>query len=64
MADGDTAGLFGVILEVSLNIFISMVTDNLGGVLVGADGSVTAQTPELALDGTLSSGCLLYTSLH
>ena len=52
---GYTAGLLRVILEVSLNILVGMVADNLDGVLVCADGSVAAETPELALDGAFCS---------
>ena len=74
MADGDTAGLLGVILEVSLNVLVSMVADDLGGVLVSTDSTVAAETPELALLGAGGGGdgsgldlrqaevCLLYTS--
>ena len=51
MADGDAAGLLGVILEVGLDVLVGMVADDLGGVLVGANSTVAAQTPELALDG-------------
>ena len=47
---GDTACLLRVILEVCLNILVGMVADNLDGVLICANGTVTAQTPELALD--------------
>ena len=54
VADGDTTGLLGVILEVCLNILISVVTDDLNGVLVSTNGTVTADTPELALNGALS----------
>ena len=55
VADGDAAGLLGVILEVCLNILVGMVADDLDGVLVGADSTVAAQAPELALDGALGS---------
>ena len=51
VADGDAARLFGVILEVRLDVLVGMVADDLGGVLVGADGTVAAQAPELALFG-------------
>ena len=51
VADGDAAGLLGVILEVGLDVLVGMVADDLDGVLVGANGAVAAQTPELALDG-------------
>mgnify|MGYP006336198521 CR=1 FL=1 len=33
-----------------------MVADDLDGVLVGANGAVAAQTPELALDSAFGSG--------
>lgn len=56
MADGHAAGLLGVILEVCLNILISVVADDLDGVLVCADSTVAAQTPELALLGASSCG--------
>ena len=51
VADRHAAGLLRVILEVGLDIFVGMVADDLGGVLVGADRAVAAQAPELALDG-------------
>ena len=56
MADGDAAGLLGVVLEVGLHILVGMVADDLNGVLVRADGAVAAQTPELALDGAFRGG--------
>ena len=54
--NGDAAGLLGVVLEVSLYVLVGVVADDLDGVLVGADGAVAAQAPELALDGAFSSG--------
>ena len=56
VADGHAAGLLGVILEVCLNILVSVVADDLDGVLVCADRTVAAQTPELALLGASSCG--------
>ena len=56
VADGDAAGLLGVVLEVSLNVLVGVVADDLDGVLVSADGAVTAETPELALDGAFCGG--------
>ena len=56
MADGNAAGLLGVILEVSLNVLVGMVANDLGGVLVCADSAVAAETPELALFGAGSRG--------
>ena len=56
MADGDAAGLLGVVLEVGLHILVGMVADDLDRVLVCADSAVAAQTPELALDGAFCGG--------
>ena len=56
MGDRDTAGLFGVILEVRLDIFVRVITDNLGGVLVRTHRTVAAETPELALYRALCGG--------
>ncbi len=53
--DGHAAGLLGVVLEVGLDVLVGVVADDLDGVLVGADGAVAAQAPELALDG--AGGC-------
>ena len=53
VADGHAAGLLGVVLEVRLDKLIGVVADDFDGVLVGADGAVAAQAPELALDGAL-----------
>ena len=55
MADGDAAGLLGVVLEVCLNVLVGMVADDLAGVLVGTDCTVTAETPEFALDGACTA---------
>ncbi len=56
VADGDAAGLLGVVLEVRLNVLVGVVADDLDGVLVCADGAVAAETPELALDGAFCRG--------
>ena len=54
--NGNTAGLLRVILEVSLNVFIGVVADNLNGVFVSTDGTVAAETPELTLNSAFSCG--------
>ena len=54
--NGNTAGLLRVILEVSLNVFIGMVTDNLNRVFVSTNGTVAAETPELTFNSALSRG--------
>ena len=49
------AGLLGVICEVSLSIQVGMVTDDLDGVLVCTNCTVSAETPELAGSCSLGS---------
>ena len=46
--NGYAAGLLGVILEICLGFHIGMVTDDLDGVLVCTNGTVSTQTPEFA----------------
>ena len=41
VADGDAAGLLGVVLEVGLHVLVGVVADDLDGVLVGAHASST-----------------------
>ena len=40
MGTGNTAGFLGIILKICLNIHISVVTDDLNGVLVGTNCTV------------------------
>ncbi len=54
VANCDAAGLLGVILKVRLHILISVIADDLDRVLVGANRTIAAEAPELALDGTRS----------
>ena len=51
--NGYATRLFGVILEVGLYVLVGMVTNDLDGVLVCANGTVATKTPELALNSTL-----------
>ena len=53
MADGETAGLLGVVGKVALGVHVGVVADDLDGVLVGAYGAVGAEAVELAGDGAL-----------
>ena len=53
---GNTAGLLGVIIEVSLSVHVCVITDDLDGVLVCTYGTVCTQTPELTVDGSFRSG--------
>ena len=50
MADGDAAGFFGVVDKIPLGIQVCFVADDLDGVLVGANRTVGAETPELAAE--------------
>ncbi len=45
----NTAGLLGVIIEVSLSVHIGIITNDLDGVLVSTYGTISSQTPELAV---------------
>ena len=56
VADGDTTGLLGIILEIRLNVLVGMVADDLDGVFVGANRTVASNAPELALDGSFGCG--------
>src|SRR5699024_301504 len=51
-----------VILEVCLNVFVGVVADDLDGVLVGANSTVAAETPEFAGDRAFRS-CVVCDSL-
>ncbi len=48
VTDGDTTGLLRVVGEVCLCILVSVVTDDLDGVLVCSDGTVRTKAPEHA----------------
>ena len=56
MRNRNAACFFGVILEVCLNVFVGIVADDLDGVFVGANRTVTAKTPELTFYRTFSCG--------
>ncbi len=47
MGNGNTTGLLGVILEVCLDVLVCVVTDDLGGVLVRTNSTITAETQNL-----------------
>ena len=49
VGDGDTARLLRVILEVSLDVLIGVVADDLDGVLVGTYCTISSQTPEFTV---------------
>ena len=53
VAHRHAAGLLRVILEVGLHVLVRVVADDLDAVLVRANRTVAAETPELALDGAL-----------
>ncbi len=48
MRTGDTAGLTGIIGEISLGILMGFIADNLDGRLIGADSTIGSKTPEEA----------------
>ena len=54
--NGNTAGLLGVVLEVCLYELVGVVADDLDGVLVRANGTVAAETPELTFNSALCCG--------
>ena len=56
MRHGNTAGLLGVVIKVCLSVHISVITDDLDGVLVSTYRTVSAKTPELTV------GCSLWSS--
>ena len=53
---GHAAGLLGIVIKICLSIHIGVVADDLDGVLVRTNGTVSAQTPELTVGGSLGSG--------
>ena len=55
VADGQTAGLLGVICEITLSEHVGVVADDLDAVLVGTYGTVAAKAEELAADGACGS---------
>ena len=56
MRHGNTAGFFGIIIKVCLSKHVCVVTDNLDGVLVCSNSTVSSQTPELTVDGPFRCG--------
>ena len=50
VGNSDTTGFFGVVIEICLCILISIITNDLDGVLVCTDRTVSTKTPELAAD--------------
>ena len=50
---GVTARFLGVIVEVSLAVFVGVVTDDLDGVLVGTYSTVSAEAVELGFESAL-----------
>ena len=56
MGHGYTTRFLGIIIKICLCIHVSVITDNLDGVLVGAYGTICTQTPELTVGGPFWSG--------
>ena len=59
---GNTAGLLGIIIEVSLSVHVCVITDDLDGVLVCTYGTICTETPELTVNGSLRSRNKCWTS--
>ena len=59
---GNTAGLLGIIIEVSLRVHVCVITDDLDGVLVCTYGTICTETPELTVNGSLRSRNKCWTS--
>ena len=53
---GHTAGLLGIIIKVCLCIHVGIVADDIDGVLVRSNRTVSAKSPELAVRGSFGSG--------
>ena len=58
------AGFFGVILEVSLSFLVRVVADDLDGVLVCTNGTVSAETPEFTSLCALRSNIRIFGTLN
>ena len=56
VGNGNTTSLLGVVLEVGLDILVGVVTDNLCGVFVSTNSSVTTDTPEFTFNSSFSRG--------
>ena len=56
VADGQTAGLLGVVCKVALCKHVGVVADDLDAVLVCTYGTVGTEAEELAADRALGSG--------
>ena len=52
----NTTGFFGIIIKVCLSVHISIVTNDLDGVLVSTYSTVCTQTPELTVDSSFRCG--------
>ena len=64
VADGDAAGLLGIVAEVRLRVHIGVVADDLDGVLVRAHGAVGAEAVEHAGDQAFGAGVDLLAQLE
>ena len=55
MGLGDAEGFLGVVFEIRLSVHAGKVADDMDGILVGTDGTVAAESPELAAEAALGS---------
>ena len=56
VGNGHTAGFLGVVIKISLCIHIGVVADNLDGVFIGSNRTVSAQAPEFTAGNVFRSG--------
>ena len=52
--NGNAAGFFGIVGEIALSVHIGVIADNFNCALVGANGAVAAEAPELAALGAFA----------
>ena len=58
MGLGDSERLLCVVFEIRLSVHPGEVADDMDGILVGAYGAVTAESPELAAEGAFGRSCV------
>jgi len=56
VTDSQTTALVSIIEEVTLDVLISVITDDLDSIVVSTDSTISTKTPEHALGGALRDG--------
>ena len=64
MGHSHTAGFLGVIIEVCLSIHISVITNDLDGVLISTYSTISAQTPELTVGCSCRSSIRVFIAVQ